>query len=154
MLKLNRDSVLKTFMEKVNNAKRLRMKDVKLTIKEIDDLAQVIYELMTEQISNALVRLEEMKEEEITKKDIKLPKKRRVIEKIEFDKEPEEKVIEPVKIILPDGSKQNGDPKTATFNARVTMKEEPKPQVVDVKIIEEEPEEEEDDDNTLYGGTW
>ena len=154
MLQLNRDSVLKSFMQKVKEAKRLNMKDVKMTMKEIDDLFQAVYELMTEQITNALVKIEEMKEVKETKKTDVLPKKRRVIEEFKIDKEPEEKVIEPVKIIIPDGSKQNGDPKTATFNARVTMKEEPKPQVVDVKIIEEEPEEEEEEDNSLYGGTW
>jgi hypothetical protein len=154
MLRLNRDSVLKSFLEKVKEAKRLNMKDVKMTMKEIDDLFQVVYELMTEQITNALVKIEEMKEIKETKKDNLLPKKRRVIEEFKTEKDPEEKVIEPVKIIIPDGSKQNGDPKTATFNARVTMKEEPKPQVVDVKIIEEEPEEEEEEDNSLYGGTW
>lgn len=155
MLKLNRDSVLKSFMEKVNEAKRLRMKDVKLTMKEMDDLAMVVYELMSEQITKALEYIEMKKEEDEVKKP-NPNKKRRVIEKIDIDThiEPKEKVIEPVKIIIPDGSKQNGDPKTATFNARVTMKEEPKPQVVDVKIIEEEPEEDEEDDNTLYGGTW
>ena len=154
MLKLNRDSVLKSFMQKVKEAKRLNMKDVKMTMKEIDDLFQVVYELMTEQISNALVKVEELKEIKETKKDTSLPKKRRVIEEFKVEKEPEEKVIEPVKIIIPDGSKQNSDPKTATFNARVTMKEEPKPQVVDVKIIEVEPEAEEEEDNSLYGGTW
>ena len=151
MLKLNRDSVLKAFLEKVKEAKRLNMKDVKMTMKEMDDLFQVVYELMTEQISSALQVLDSKNDNDI-KKQLQIPKKRRVIEEIVVEKEPEEKVIEPVKIIIPDGSKQNGDPKTATFNARVTMKEEPKPQVVDVKIIEEEPEEEED--NSLYGGTW
>lgn len=153
MLKLNRDSVLKAFLEKVKEAKRLNMKDVKMTMKEMDDLFQVVYELMTEQISSALQVLDSKNDNDI-KKQLQIPKKRRVIEEIVVEKEPEEKVIEPVKIIIPDGSKQNGDPKTATFNARVTMKEEPKPQVVDVKIIEEEPEEEEEEDNSLYGGTW
>ena len=102
MLKLNRDSVLKSFMQKVKEAKRLNMKDVKMTMKEIDDLFQVVYELMTEQISNALVKVEELKEIKETKKDTSLPKKRRVIEEFKVEKEPEEKVIEPVKIIIPE----------------------------------------------------
>ena len=152
MLNLNRDSVLKAFLEKVKEAKRLNMRDVKMTMKEMDDLFQVVYELMTEQISNALGVLDAQNDKTPKKFEPVLPKKRRVIEEIPVEKEPEEKIIEPVKIILPDGSKQNGDPKTATFNARVTIKEEPKPQIVDVKIIDEE--QEENDDNVMYGGSW
>ena len=142
MLKLNRDSVLKSFMQKVKEAKRLNMKDVKMTMKEIDDLFQVVYELMTEQISNALVKVEELKEIKETKKDTSLPKKRRVIEEFKVDKDPveEKKEVTPIK----------QEPVQT-----VVVQEKPKVQEIPTKVeVVEEPEEEEEEDNSLYGGTW
>jgi len=138
MLRLNRDSVLKSFLEKVKEAKRLNMKDVKMTMKEIDDLFQVVYELMTEQITNALVKIEEMKE---TKKDNLLPKKRRVIEEFKVEKDP---VVE----------KKEEVPIKKAPEQTIIIQEKPKIQEIPIKVeVEEEPEEEEDD-NSLYGGTW
>lgn len=138
MLRLNRDSVLKSFLEKVKEAKRLNMKDVKMTMKEIDDLFQVVYELMTEQITNALVKIEEMKE---TKKDNFLPKKRRVIEEFKTEKDP---VVE----------KKEEVPIEKSPEQTIIIQEKPKIQEIPIKVeVEEEPEEEEDD-NSLYGGTW
>lgn len=154
MLKLNRDNVLKTFLEKVKEAKRLNMKDVKMTMKEMDDLFQVVYELMSEQISQALVSLEEKKEKEITK-EIKLPKKRRVIEEIKIEKESEEK---PIKNIVPieqiDYNKMVAENKVDNRTLYTIVEEQPKPQLIKgQQVVEEEPEEEEED-NSLYGGTW
>jgi len=144
MLKLNRDSVLKAFLEKVKEAKRLNMKDVKITMKEMDDLFQVVYELMTEQISNALVTLETKKEQDVKKADNIIPKKRRVIEEIKVEKEPEV-----------DKSEQVSSQVSEQVKPTVVVQQPPKVQPVPMNVIvEEEPEEEEDDDNTLYGGTW
>ena len=149
MLKLNRDSVLKAFLEKVKEAKRLNMKDVKMTMKEMDDLFQVVYELMTEQISNALVTLETKKEQDVKKSDNIIPKKRRVIEEIKMEKEPEVDKSEQV-------SNQVSNQVTAQVSEQVKpVYQPPKVQQVPMNVVvEEEPEEEEDDDNTLYGGTW
>ena len=144
MLVLNRDSVLKSFLNKVKEAKRLNMKDIKITMKEMDDLFQVVYELMSEQITEALKYIEEKKEQDAIKKPVQ-NKKRRVIEKIEIDNsfEPEEKVVK--------------------TEINTMVKEQPEPQKIPIKteIVETKPEpeiieedEEEDDDNTLYGGTW
>ena len=142
MLRLNRDSVLKSFLEKVKEAKRLNMKDVKMTMKEIDDLFQVVYELMTEQITNALVKIEEMKETKETKKDNLLPKKRRVIEEFKVEKDP----VEEKKEVIP--IKQEPI-------QTVVVQEKPKVQEMPMKVeVVEEPEEEEEEDNSLYGGTW
>ena len=142
MLKLNRDSVLKSFMQKVKEAKRLNMKDVKMTMKEIDDLFQVVYELMTEQISNALVKVEELKEIKETKKDTSLPKKRRVIEEFKVEKDSVEEKKEEVPI--------KKEPEQT-----IIIQEKPKVQEIPMKVeVEEEPEEEEEEDNSLYGGTW
>lgn len=154
MLKLNRDSVLKSFMEKVNEAKRLRMKDVKLTMKEMDDLAMVVYELMSEQITKALEYIEMKKEEDEVKKP-NPNKKRRVIEKIDIDThiEPKEKVVELVKVVVPNGLNEKSEPTSYTAEVPLPKIEEVIKEVEEPEDIEET-EDEEDDDNTLYGGTW
>ncbi len=142
MLQLNRDSVLKSFMQKVKEAKRLNMKDVKMTMKEIDDLFQVVYELMTEQITNALVKIEEMKEVKETKKTDVLPKKRRVIEEFKIDKEP---VVE---------KKEEEIKQVQQPIQQIVVQQPPKVEQVPVNVIVEEEPEEEEEDNSLYGGTW
>lgn len=45
---INRDFVLKNFWEKLREAKRQNVRDVRMTLKEIDELGYVIYELLTE----------------------------------------------------------------------------------------------------------
>ena len=42
------DFVLKNFWEKLREAKRQNVRDVRMTLKEIDELGYVIYELLTE----------------------------------------------------------------------------------------------------------
>lgn len=51
---MNRDFVLKTFMNKLNEAKRQNVKDVKLSMKEMDDLGFCIYELLSEYYSKTI----------------------------------------------------------------------------------------------------
>ena len=80
------------------------MKDIKITMKEMDDLFQVVYELMSEQITEALKYIEEKKEQDAVKKPVQ-NKKRRVIEKIEVDNnfEQEEKCSPPyIVLTLPE----------------------------------------------------
>ena len=132
------------------------MKDVKMTMKEMDDLFQVVYELMSEQISNALVNLEEKKEKGIdTSKEVKIPKKRRVIEEFTVEKEPEEKTIKniaPVEQI--EYNKTVTENKVNENTLYTIVQEQPKPQPVEIKINVEEELEEDEDDNSLYGGSW
>lgn len=146
MLNLNRDSVLKAFLEKVKEAKRLNMKDVKMTMKEMDDLFQVVYELMTEQISNALITLEAKKEQDVKKTDSIIPKKRKVIEEIKIEKEPE--VNKTVQV-----SNQVSE-QVKSVQQPIIVQQLPKVQPIPINVVVEEEPEEEEDDNTLYGGTW
>jgi len=145
MLKLNRDSVLKSFLEKVREAKRMNMRDVKMTIKEVDDLAQVINEMLSENVSKLLERIFETPTIEETPKT-KSPKKRKVIQTIEIEREPlnvvEEKPKEesvPVKV-------PELKPVEQLFKNKPVEIPKPEPEI--------DEEEDEDDDNTLYGGTW
>ena len=45
---MNREYVLKNFWNKLAEAKRQNVRDVRMSLKEIDDLGFVIYELLTE----------------------------------------------------------------------------------------------------------
>lgn len=45
---MNRDFVLKNFWNKLSEAKRQNVREVRMSLKEIDDLGFVIYELMSE----------------------------------------------------------------------------------------------------------
>lgn len=148
MLKLNRDSVLKSFLEKVREAKRMNMRDVKMTIKEVDDLAQVINEMLSENVSKLLEKIFETPSIEETPK-LKSPKKRKIIQTIEIEKEPLNVIEEEKpKIEQVQNSVSNEKPQEQLFkNKPVVMpKIEPEPEPIE--------EDEEDDDNTLYGGTW
>lgn len=144
MLKLNRDSVLKSFLEKVAESKRLNMKEIKLTRKEVDDLAQVIYEMMSETVSKLLEKaFEAPKVEEEKPKEIK-PRRRKIIETIPIEKEPDVIIV--------------NEPKPEPKPVNVVV-EPPKPLYKNVpqQPVKEEPEEEQEDDieeDGLYGGTW
>lgn len=50
-MRINREKILKDFLYKIYEAKKHNMKDVRMTINELDDLSYVIYELMSEDIS-------------------------------------------------------------------------------------------------------
>ena len=45
---MNRDYVLKNFWNKLTDAKKQNVREVRLSLKELDDLGFVIYELMSE----------------------------------------------------------------------------------------------------------
>lgn len=45
---MNRDFVLKNFWNKLTEAKKQNAREVRMSLKEIDDLGFVIYELMSE----------------------------------------------------------------------------------------------------------
>lgn len=139
-IRVNREIVLKGLLNKVKEAKKLNMQEVKIPIKELDDLAYVVYQLMAEDISKIL-SLKDPKEE-TPKKQEKKPVVRKVLEKI-VDEEPEiieEKTPEPVV-----------QPKPPELPKKI----EPivqKPIVPEIQEMEEEPDDE--PFNGLYGGTW
>lgn len=45
---MNRDFVLKNFWNKLTEAKKINAREVRMSLKEIDDLGFVIFELMSE----------------------------------------------------------------------------------------------------------
>lgn len=67
MVKIDRSFVLKNFLDKVYDAKRQNMPEVRMPIKELDDLAYVIYQLMAEKLSPILNLSDTQQEEEIVK---------------------------------------------------------------------------------------
>ena len=67
MVKIDRSFVLKNFLDKVYDAKRQNMPEVRMPIKELDDLAYVIYQLMAEKISPLLELSESKQQEEVVK---------------------------------------------------------------------------------------
>lgn len=148
VIRVNREVILKDLLTKVKEAKRLNMKEVRIPIKELDDLAFVVYELMTEDVSKILSLKD--KKEEPKPKPIKKDSERKVLEEIKpapvVEKEPEK----PVKI-------KKEEPQ---FIVNIPKQiEELKPIIQPIQEEQiEEPEEEEDDTensiNGLYGGTW
>ena len=67
MVKIDRSFVLKNFLDKVYDAKRQNMPEVRMPIKELDDLAYVIYQLMAEKLSPILNLSDTQQQEEIVK---------------------------------------------------------------------------------------
>lgn len=56
---LNREKILKNFLEKIRQAKSMNMSDVRISIKELDDISYIIYELMSEKISLVLDKFDD-----------------------------------------------------------------------------------------------
>lgn len=70
-MRLNRELVLKDFLEKISKAKKMRLTEVKVSVAELDDIAFILYELMSEKISKILSLLgEERKEKKVEPKKI------------------------------------------------------------------------------------
>lgn len=91
MAKINRDYILKTFLDKLKLAKREGMKELKIPVSFLDDLAYIIYQLMSEDITAILDKIECMKEEEQVKS---LPVKKKVFKEIKIEKKPINENIE------------------------------------------------------------
>lgn len=51
---MNREKVLKDFLDKIKKAKQYNMSEIRISIKELDDIMYIIYELMSEKISDVL----------------------------------------------------------------------------------------------------
>ena len=159
MAKINRDYVLKTFLDKVREAKRQDMKEVKIPMRFLDDLAYIIVQLMSEELSRAFEAIENKPKEEIksyipinkkvlktiTPKKIEEALKSVEVKPVESEVKQDEPVVEEVKPV---------EEPVKSFEEQPVVykpKEQPK-----VEPVIEEQEDEEDDDNTniMYGGTW
>ena len=156
MAKINRDYILKTFLDKVREAKRQDMKEVKIPIRFLDDLAYIIVQLMSEELSRAFEAIDGKPKEEfkstipINKKVLKTitPKKLEDIkEKVEV--QPIIKESEPIKTEV----KPIEEPVKSFEEQPIVYKPLEQPKVEPV-IEEPEEDEEDDNDNVLYGGTW
>ena len=162
MAKINRDYVLKTFLDKVREAKRQDMKEVKIPIRFLDDLAYIIVQLMSEELSRAFEAIDGKPKEEfkptipINKKVLKTitPKKIDTIIPLE------EKPVEIANVVVPNGLNEKSEPTTYTAEVPLPKIEEVIKEVEESKkeeIIEnniEEDDEEDDNTNIMYGGTW
>ena len=174
MVKINRDYVLKTFLDKVREAKRQDMKEIKVPVRFLDDLAYIIVQLMSEELSKAYESIENKPKEEIKSQ---LPISRKVLKEITPKKIdsllPKE---DKVKVVVPDGTIEKQGSSTYTVEIPTEVIDEvineveeeiipeeviPEEENIPEEIIEENLEEniennEEEDDNTniMYGGTW
>lgn len=158
MVKINRDYVLKTFLDKVREAKRQDMKEIKIPVRFLDDLAYVIVQLMSEELSRAFEAIEYKPKEEVKPQ---LPINRKVLKEITPKKLdsilPKEETI---KVIVPDGTTEKSEPTTyiaevplPKIEEKIKEVEEPKNEENIVNDIENN-EEEDDNTNIMYGGTW
>ena len=77
MVKIDKGFVLKNFLDKVYDAKQQNMQTVRMNIKELDDLAYIIYQLMSDKIDTMLNIIENKNTKELklneTKTIIKEP---------------------------------------------------------------------------------
>ena len=77
MVKIEKGFVLKNFLDKVYDAKQQNMQTVRMNIKELDDLAYIIYQLMSDKIDTMLNIIENKNTKELklneTKPIIKEP---------------------------------------------------------------------------------
>lgn len=77
MVKIDKGFVLKNFLDKVYDAKQQNMQNVRMSIKELDDLAYIIYQLMSDKIDTMLNIIENKNTKELklneTKPIIKEP---------------------------------------------------------------------------------
>ena len=55
---INREKTLKNLLEKIRQAKCMNMSDIRISVKELDDISFIIYELMSEKLSFVLDKLE------------------------------------------------------------------------------------------------
>ena len=162
MVKINRDYVLKTFLDKVREAKRQDMKEIKIPVRFLDDLAYVIVQLMSEELSRAFEAIEYKPKEEVKPQK---PINRKVLKEITPKKintiiPLEEKPVEIVDVVVPNGLNEKSEPTSYTVEVPlpkieevIKEVEEPKKEEIPENNIEDD---EEDDDNTniMYGGTW
>lgn len=169
MVKLNREYILKTFLGKIREAKRADMKELKIPMKFLDDLAFVIVQLMTEELSKAYNAIEFKPKEEVKEpvtlgpkrilKELKVSKP--IIENKVVEQPSEEKKEETIKVILPNGLNEKSEPTTYTaevplpkIEEAVKEIEEKKNEEIVVNDIEKEDEEDDNNTNIMYGGTW
>ncbi len=156
MVKINRDYVLKTFLDKVREAKRQDMKEIKIPIRFVDDLAYIIVQLMSEELSRAFEAIESKPKEEV--KPV-IPVNRKVLKTITPKKleEIKEKIeVQPViqeSVPIEPEVKPVEEPIKSYEEQPVVYKKIEQPKV---EQVVEEPEEDDEDDNTnvMYGGTW
>lgn len=52
---MNREFVLKNFFSKLKEAKRQGVKDIRISLTEMDDLGQCLYELLSEYYSKTII---------------------------------------------------------------------------------------------------
>ena len=160
MVKINRDYVLKTFLDKVREAKRQDMKEVKIPMRFLDDLAYIIVQLMSEELSKAFEAIENKPKDEIkpvvpiSRKVLKsiTPKKLDEIKEVKEQIEVKPVIQEPV--INESEVKPVEEPVKSYEEQPVVYKPKEQPKV---EPVIEEPEEEDDEDentNIMYGGTW
>lgn len=64
---INREKILKNFLEKIRQAKCMNMSEIRISIKELDDISFIIYELMSEKLSIVLDKLENINLDEDNK---------------------------------------------------------------------------------------
>ena len=136
-IRVNREIVLKSLLNKIKEAKRLNMTEIKYPIKELDDLAYVVYQLMAEDISKIL-SLNDKPEPEPKKQPVKKPKK--VLEEIR----PSQEQVSEVPTVQPEPVKEHPKPEPKPILP-------PKPTIPNTDDLFDD---EDDNDNTLYGGTW
>lgn len=135
MTKINKDYILKTFLNKIKIAKREGMKELKIPVSFLDDLAYIIYQLMSENISSILDKIEIIKEEE---KENTTSLKKNVFKEIKIDKKPVKENIE-IKVepaIIEEVKNDN-----------IINNE-------DIINNVEDDENDEDEGTILYGGSW
>lgn len=157
MVKINRDYVLKTFLDKVREAKRQDMKEVKIPIRFLDDLAYIIVQLMSEELSKAFEAIDGKPKEEfkpyipVNKKVLKTitPKK---LEEIKENKEKQPIIKEPIPV---ESESVPVEEPVKSFEEQPVVYKKIEPPKVEQVV--EEPEENDDEDentNVMYGGTW
>ena len=88
MIKISREKVLNTFIEKIKNAKSSGMSEIKMSVRELDDVSFVIYQIMAEKLDMFMEMNEKIKEE---KKE--LDNKKKIRQYKEEDEEEDVKFI-------------------------------------------------------------
>lgn len=157
MAKINRDYVLKTFLDKVREAKRQDMKEIKVPVNFLDDLAYIIMQLMSEELSKAYEAIENKPKEQVKPY---LPIKKRVLK--EFTPKKLKDMVKDVEVKPVDEEVKSTEPEVKPMVEELVKPYEEQPVVYKpkeqpkVEPVDEEPEEddEDDNDNVLYGGTW
>lgn len=104
MSRIDKNQILINFLDKVKDAKRLNMNDVRMSIKELDELAYVMSLLMSEKLSKLLDTLEP-KEENVKEKNIKKP----IVTKTIIENMPMKKVIEEIAIDIQEKIEDNDE---------------------------------------------